>query len=411
MTRAVLRIRGKKLLTVSFAALGPLGNILTPSFFPESFRAYYFVLPLFPLFFFHLREKFAKVGAFFLPFFIFCYVSAFIVEKFGEANEPHTIFRLFLLLCQFFFVIGAASSLRTREEIFSILKTYLSFFFISVTIGYVFFIGFYLGIIPLEFISRFSVLTQFSYNHLRFSPGSYPNEYGIVCSFVLTILILIFFENKTKEFNFSKYSCVFFSLFTFLAFLLTTTRAAYLSFLVSVIYLTWKSRFFIKAMGFFAFIIMLIFYFLSLFKFNMFQILSAGFSQKIDEGSLGDRYFTWIETIERAKDSLFWGTGFASLTHVHNVYLQLTLELGFVGMVLLLGSLFIALIESFFKYKKPIIDETSLFVSKIRMVGLINVLSFAASNHNLNHHLTWFVCFLCFSALRLPFLNARSKQI
>lgn len=405
MISPVLKLNVKKILIFLFVALGPLGNILTPHFFPESFRAYYFLLPLFPLFFFQIRERMAKIGILFLPFFTYCYVSAFIVERFGEANEPHTVFRLFLLICQFFFMIGAASALRKKEEIFSILKTYLNFFFISMVIGYVFFIGYYLKIVPLFIISRFSVLTQFGFGLLRFSPGSYPNEYGIVSSFALSILVLIFLEKKTADFNFTKKTFLFFFLATFLAFLLTTTRAAYLSFFVSMVYLTWKSGNFLKAFASLSIFITGIFSILALFKLNMFRILSAGFSQRIDEGSLGERYFMWLETVEKAKDHSFWGAGFASLTNVHNVYIQLTFELGFVGLILLLGSLFLSSLESFFKHKRPLVDETTLFLSKIRMVGLINVLSFAASNHNLNHHLTWFVCFLCFASLRLPYLE------
>ena len=125
-----IRLNLKKALTYSFVALGPLGNMLTPHFFPNSFRAYYFLLPFFPLFFLMVRERIAKIGILFLPFLIYCYISAFIVEKTGTANESHTLFRFFLLLCQFFFIIGAASALQKKEEVFSIIKVYLTFYFI-----------------------------------------------------------------------------------------------------------------------------------------------------------------------------------------------------------------------------------------------------------------------------------------
>ena len=141
----------------------------------------------------------------------------------------------------------------------------------------------------------------------------------------------------------------------------------------------------------------------------MLQILKAGFQQKINEGSLGDRYHMWQKAIEKLEGNGFLGVGFASLTNAHNVYIQVLFELGLVGSFLLLGSLLLALIESFFKYKRPIEDETFTFLQKIKMVGLINVLSFAASNHNLNHHLTWFVFFLCLIMLRLPYLEKMTE--
>ena len=403
----IIRLNLKKALTFSFAALGPLGNILTPHYFPDSFRAYYFLLPLFPIYFLLVRERIAKIGILFLPFLIYSFFSSHIVDKFGTFNEPHTLFRFYLLVCQFFFIIGAASSLKKKEEILSLLKTYLTFYFISLTIGYIFFFGYYLKLVPLSILSRFSVLTQFGFGLLRFSPGSYPNEYGIVSSFVLSVLAIIFLEKRQSEFPPSKKWFIFLFLSTFLAFLLTTTRAAYLSFLVSTIYIAWKSGYFLKILASAALFITAVFSLLLLCKVNMFHILSHGFTQRIDQGSLGDRYFMWMETIERVKDQTFWGAGFASLTNIHNVYLQLLFELGFVGTVILLGSLFISFIEAFFRHKRPIPDQTSTFLAKTQMVGLINVLSFAASNHNLNHHLTWFVCFLCFAALRLPYLEGR----
>jgi len=401
----IFRLNLKKGLIFAFAALGPLGNILTPHFFPDSFRAYYFLLPFFPLFFLLVRERLAKIGIFFLPFLLYCYVSAFIVEKFGTANEPHTLFRFFLLLCQFFFILGAASALRKKEEILSLLKTYLNFYFISLAIGYLFFIGYYLKIVPLSLIKRFTVITQFGFGLLRFSPGSYPNEYGIVSSFVLSLLILIFLEKKQSEFRFSNKQLAFFFLTTFFAFLLTTTRAAYLSFFVSMTYLAWRSGYFFKTHAYFSLFIASFFSLLLLFKLNMFEILSTGFTQRIDQGSLGDRYSMWMETIEQAQGQTFWGAGFASLTNIHNVYLQLLFELGFVGSVILIGTLFFSIVEGYLKHKRPLPDPNHPFLSKVRMIGLINVFSFAASNHNLNHHLTWFVCFLCFATLRSPYLE------
>ncbi|MGB7977810.1 MAG: O-antigen ligase family protein [Chlamydiales bacterium] len=402
---SVLRLNVKKCLLFSFAALGPLGNILTPYFFPSSFRAYYFLLPFFPLFFLRMNERLAKIGALLLPFFIYCYISAFLVENFGAPNEPHTLFRLFLLFCQFFFILGAASVLTKKTEIFALLKTYLTFFFLSLAIGYLFYIGYYLKIIPIGLIARFSILTQFGFNLLRFSPGSYPNEYGIVSSFVLALLTLIFLDKKLPTFRFSKKSFTLAFLATFLAFLLTTTRAAYLSFLFAMIYLAWKSGYFLKAFTALTLFVTAMFSLLALFKLNMFMILSAGFRQKINEGSLGDRYFTWQNAIEQVKEHPFWGVGFASLTNIHNVYLQLLFELGVVGTLLLLGSLFFLFIEKGFGYRRSIQDETSHFLGQVQMIGLINVLSFAVSNHNLNHHLTWFVSLLCFASLRLRYLE------
>lgn len=399
----ILRFNLKKTLIASFVALGPLGNILTPHFLPTSFRAYYVLLPLFPLFFlFATKERIVKIGILFLPLFLYCALSAFFVETLGSANEPHTVFRFFLLLCQFFFILGAAASLRNKTEPIQLIQTYLNFYYLSLSIGYTFFIGYYLKIFPLWLLDRFSVLTQFGFGILRFSPGSYPNEYGIVSSFVLSILTLLYLEKNPPL---SKKRISFFFFATFIAFLLTTTRAAYLSYFICLIYLTWKSGKFLKYFSYFTLSILTLFTLLLFINLNMFRILSAGFTQKLTEGSLGERYFLWQEIMEKGEEGWLFGVGFGSLTNAHNVYLQLLFELGCIGTILLLGTLAFSFLESFFKFRRSPTDETSIFFSKIRMVGLINVLSFAASNHNLNHHLTWFVFFLCLATLRLPYLN------
>lgn len=405
MIRPIIRFNFKITLILLFAALGPLGNMLTPHFFPDSFRIYYFLLPLFPLFFMMTKERTAKVGIILLPILTYSFFSCFCVEQFGSANESHTLFRYFLLLCQLFFIIGAAGALTKQDQLYSILKTYLTFFFISMGFGYLFFFGYYLKFIPLWLIERFSILTQFGFGILRFSPGSYPNEYGIVSSFVLSILTLIYLDNKRGLFKYGSKSFLFLYLSTFLAFLLTTTRAAYLSFFVSFIYIVIKERSFLKILIRASIFLTIIFTVLMTFGFNMFSILKAGFSQKINEGSLGERYYMWQEALEKFDGHGFLGVGFASLTNVHNVYIQLLFELGFFGSILLIGSLFMVMLETSFRYQRKEETETSRFFRKVRWVGLINVLSFAASNHNLNHHLTWLTFLLCLATLRISYLE------
>lgn len=408
MIRPVIRFNLKKVLAFAFIALGPLGNLLTPHFLPHSFRAYYFLLPFFPIFFFVAQERMVKIGVLFLPVFLYCFVSAYHVEVFGVPSEPFPVFRFFLLFCQFFFIIGAASSLSKQEELNQMLKTYINCYVISLAVGWVFFLGYYLELIPMSIIARFSVLAQFGWGLLRFSPGSYPNEYGIVSSFVLSILTLFLCDSKVAEsLNFSKKWVQVIFVGTFLAFLLATTRAAYLSYVMCLIYVIWQSKKPMKIILFMFIFATTICSVLLLFNVDMFRVLRQGFNQRLDEGSVGERYFTWLDAAEQANESPLFGVGFASLTNIHNVYLQLCFELGFVGFVLLLGCLSFFAIEVVFSFRRGIRDASQHFLEKIRMIGLINVLSFAASNHNLNHHLTWFVFLICFASLRLPYLKVR----
>lgn len=400
MIRPVVSFNIREALMFAFVALGPIGNMLTPHFLPDSFRAYYFLLPLFPFFFAVAYGRAVKVGIIFLPLLTYCLISACNVEFVGASNEPFPLFRYCLLFCQFSFIIGAASFLENREQIYRLIKTYLNFYFVSLAIGWFFFIGYYLKVVSLGLITRFSVLTQFGWGILRFSPGSYPNEYGIVSSFALSLLTLIYLEKKNSPVQFPKFRFLILFIATFLAFLLATTRAAYLSYLVCALYLIWTSGAFIKNL------VKLACFFtgclgLLAFKLNMFKILNSGFSQKMDQGSLGERYFAWINATQRAGEHPLLGVGFGSLTNIHNVYLQLLFELGIVGSVVFFGCLVVFVVETFFRYGYSAIDQSSRFLHKVKMLGLINVLSFAASNHNLNHHLTWFTFFLCLAGMKL----------
>ncbi|OGN55977.1 MAG: hypothetical protein A3D96_03270 [Chlamydiae bacterium RIFCSPHIGHO2_12_FULL_44_59] len=397
----MIRFNPQRLLIYLYVALGPLGTLLTPAFLPKSFRSYYFVLPLFPLFFRIVNERIAKIGILFLPLLTYAFFSSAWTECLGKANEPHSLFRYGLLISQFFFVLGAASVIKNQKELVSFLKTYLVFFYVSLLVGYFFFFGYYLKIISLAQIARCSILVQFGWGLLRFSPGSYPNEYGIVSSFVLSFMLLIYFAQKEAQFGLSKKMLYILFSLTFLAFLLTTTRAAYLSFATSLLYIAIKEKKRLKRLLRFFLLITAIFGALSYFEINMFTILRTGFSQKIHQGSFGERYFMWQTALERLQGHEFLGVGFTSLTNIHDVYIQLLLELGFIGSLLLFGGLFLSAIETFFSLKKmnPL-EEEHRFFTKVRVVGLINVLSFAFTNHNLNHHMTWFIVLLNLAALR-----------
>lgn len=192
----------KKWLIYLFIFLGPLGNLLTPGGLPPAFRTYYFVLLGFPLFFNRIDQKQHKLFFLLLPFFLYCFVSSMLVDE----EAFYATYRFFLLFFQFLFVLGAAAYINSQKEALTI---YLKSFFISLIVGYTFLFGFYMKLISFETIERFSVLGQFGYGMLRFSIGSYPNEYGIVASFVSAVLLLSL-SQKWKALPFSRTTTIIF---------------------------------------------------------------------------------------------------------------------------------------------------------------------------------------------------------
>lgn len=370
--------------------------MLTPHFLPISFRLYYLALLGFPLFFLKIRESHFRLALLFTPFFFYCLLSASYVEFFGGANEPFPLFRCCLLMCQFFFIIGASSKITDKKEILEIVSLYLKAFFVSMVVGYVLFLGFSFHMISFSTIQRFSIEAQTTpMGSLRFAPGTTANEYGIWSSFFVSILTILVFD-RSKPFSISKRYLLIYFILAIVALLLTTTRAAYIACILSLFYIA-KNK---KNTVMFVFYILSVFFavcfLLVYFGVDIFNIFKVGFTQRFDSGSLGSRTSFWLDALNVFKDQLLLGNGFASLTNLHNVYLQLLFELGVVGIVLLTGTLLILLIEGFFKRRPRLVenDECSRFLKQVKIIGLIHVLWFAASNHNLNQHLTWFVCFL-----------------
>ncbi len=402
----------KRGLLKSFIILGPLGNLLTPQLITHSFRTYYFCLLAFPLFYIPFHKSRLKLALFSIPFFLYCFISALVVQF--DGGEEFPIFRAFLLLFQFLFVLGASSCLHSYDEILRLVALYVKSFFFSLMIGYVFYLGFYLDVIPLSSIEHFSVLTQFGYGFLRFSPGSYPNEYGMVSSLVLSILTWMLLEYKNQRIKdfFSKMFLILFYILTFIALFLTTTRTAYLSYFFVLSYMAWKKqrlvRVFLMASTCFLIVVVM----MRGAGINMLEVLASGFKVDIlTSGSLAERFDLWSRAYEAFFKNPLFGEGFSVHTNIHNLYLQLIFELGIAGVGVLLGVCFLFLFEKgyirFFGRKENKESFETQFLKTVITAGVIQVLWFAGSNHNLNHHLTWLVVFLWFS---LAFLKARKER-
>jgi len=384
-----------------FIYLGPWGNLLTPSFFPRAFRLYYLLLPFFWLFFSRIKASSLWIATIFSPFLIYCFFSALLVEVTGLQRDGDQLFRCCLFLCHFFFALGAASWIESCEKLSQLLFGFLKSFFAVLCIGFGLFLGYYAGFFSEAILERFSILTQFGYGILRFSPGSYPNEFGTLCSFVLSIWLLALFIDRTHGPFLPKSLYRLRGVFLFLtlcALILTTTRSAYISFLMGLIYLFYRfgrsslAPLFWKTFALVAALIGMI------FGTFLQSILKASFYLSLQDGSLRERYSAWLEAFSIFKSQPIFGAGFGAFSQLHNVYLALPFELGLFG-----TSLFVCLVALFWLMshrfeKAAVLSKEELFVQGVKKLGLIHVFWFAASNHNLHHHLTWLVFFLCFAS-------------
>lgn len=401
-----------------FAFLGPLGNIFCPSFFPYQFRMFYLILPLFFLFYSKLYRQEIKTLLSFFPFLMYALISSyFCINRPSLHYETSMLSRVFLFVCEVFFMFGAAFYLRDRIPALEknrLICLYLYGFFLSLLIGYILFIGYYVHIIPLQLIDRCTVITQFGWGILRFSPGSYANEYGIVSSFVASILLLLIAEKNHPDFQigFSKKTLYLFFWLTFLALLLTTTRAAYLSFFFGMIYILCTSKRFRFMLCYVSLGVTALFILLGpKLKFLITILLGAFTPQGYKGHSIKMRFDHWTESFQAFSDFPIFGRGFGALFYIHNVYLEIFSELGVLGSLTLVMFGIIYFIQHNKMIKKIFLQrwalKKELFSNRTIVLGLIHVFWFAATNHNMNHHLTWMV-FLLFN---ITLFTKTSKKI
>lgn len=408
------------LLIPLYIFCGAMGSLIP--FSSGSFRFFYVLLPLIILVsLFHLsRKRTPFFITLFVPYLLFSAVSAYLTHLNPHAvnsslsTDQGPVSRIILLACLLFstFLMADHAMKKDMKSKANYIKVFLFSYFISMIIGYIFFIGYYLGAVSIKWISRFQVLTQFygKENLLRFSPGSYPNEYGNASSFVLAVLVLLFLsrtELKKQNLFFNRFGSTLFMAVFFLlatgALFLTETRSAYITLTLSLLYIAVSSHLSPKQIMMTVLkvvpVIAIIYLVIQRFLFNInavFMLEYNGFFAAY--GSTTTRFLAWHLAYINFSKNIILGSGFGTASGIHNTYLQLLFETGLLGIALLLLALFIfwrhyrtGVIR--FKRQKDS-DIRSDLLWKITNIGFIHVLWFATNNHNLNHFLTWFVIFL-----------------
>lgn len=407
-----------RMLINAFVFFGVIGNLIPFMSISKAFRFYYTLLPIIILYFILKKNnriilKYAitclPLFLYFLASAVFAYFSDDILDM-GTASstEQNPLIRLLLLYCLFLATVALASCADAMDikHKFDIILLYLRGFFITAIVGFIFFIGFYRGSISLGFISQFQVLVQFGAGGLlRMSPGSYPNEYGTVASFSLSILTLLFFNKqqlrKEGVMFVSRINVIYYTIFwivSIIALFLSTTRSAYISYVVSFFYINFsqgKVKNILKS----ALCFSIIFVCVQLYVYDVSSIfVSAYNSIYTSNGSAAARWQAWMEGWKYFRQNLMFGMGFGKYSISHNTYLQLLFECGISGVAIFF--LTFVLMRDMYSSKKNTIDDSATILHeiflKIRRIAVWHVLWFAMSNHNLNHHLTWFCVLLIF---------------
>ena len=345
-------------------------------------------------------------------------------------NSDHML-KLILLISLFISTVVMAAKLKKEsiDEKFNIVVLYLKIFIVTAIIGMMFFVGYYLKIIPVNFISQFQVQLQFGAGGLlRVSPGSYPNEYGTVASFAMSIFTLLLFnkdqlKNENTIFTNKKNNFLFIAswILTLVVLFLATTRSAYASFAIALIYIIFtnkKVNSLIKSILKITFLFIVICIFVQAFVYDINSHFIKIYNSTFENGgnsSIQKRYEKWDDASEYISENLFFGIGYGKNSTTHNVYLQLPSEIGVVGIVILIITFILLGCSEMMKTEKIFLPPTVKYelLLKVKNIAIIHVLWFATNNHNLNHHLTWF-CILLILSLRYKIVNqeyvSRKKQ-
>jgi O-antigen ligase len=281
-----------------------------------------------------------------------------------------------------------------------IIKNVVNGFTVTLIIGFLVYIAVIMGVLPMQLYENMNVITQMGYGFLRFSPGSYPNEFGIMSAYFCILAVYLIICNNTV---FNKKYLYFVFFLSFAGMVLSTTRAAYLSFAISFIYLfiSFKLNHKIK---FVIFSILIAVVSIMLIPDTVFQyasgVLEKGYNSALSSaGSVEDRYIAWKEAWNLFQGNLFFGVGFENpqISMAHNTYLQFLFGFGVIG-IIFLSIICFMIVYIFKKQYETISNKCDAPYRNMAFIGLIHVLSFALTNHNQNHFLTWFTVFLFLSS-------------
>lgn len=422
-------------IVLAFLISAPLGKLIPVPGTPHSFRFFYLLmaasLPLLALGLISRRLVLFALSQ--LPFLLYLLASAIQTFTPGsvEGAEGNPVFRALLLAVELAFTALIASHcqrepLHVRAQLAVIpLLSYL----VSLAFGYVFFVGFYTGALSTAILEPFYVILDFGYGLLRFSPGSYANEYGIVSSFFasLTLILILRWEQVCLALGWAPRWLAWFRRILIatwplmiIALFLSTTRAAYIAFAVSLVAIgislpTLRARtLFFVTMGAAAAMALAI----AQQYFDVLGVFRVAYTAFFDKNaSAYTRFSDWQRAYAAFALSPWTGSGFGTTEFIHNVYLQVLFGAGLIG-GLLFGFFFVALrsarqsVEALPRNTDGRRQAASLgLLRTMMMLAVFHTLWFGCSNHNFNHFLTWFTVLLVLMTPRRTVSSVASETV
>ena len=215
-------------LVYSYFFTAPFGNVFLPAIFKSEVRIFHLLLPLFPIFYTKITKTDFYNLIIFAPFLLYCIFSIYITALIPREDGNLVLMKGVLFIMHALFIFGASITFTKDPQL--LIKRYCQAMTLIILFGFVLFIGYYTGAFSLKNLSLFCIEVQHAYGLLRFSPGTYANEFGTISSFFLLLLIVSFSIRRSIV----KFLLI---ILTLTSLILSTTRSAYISFFAASIFL------------------------------------------------------------------------------------------------------------------------------------------------------------------------------
>lgn len=410
----------KELLLRLTFFLGPTGIFFTPVPGIGSLRTFYFVTVIINAVCLWrvVKRDLAHYGVLALIFLILFFSSSFCLVSlsYDVPLYVNPVVRV-VVICNLMFGFFNISRLILKSRRPDILQVLLSDSFKGFCcvffLGLALYIGYISGKVSSDLYNRFTTLEQTAYGYSRFSPGTYPNEFGVICSFYALYAVLLS-QMKKRVVAYLLLSVVFMA-----GVFLTSTRAAYITLVIGYAYIAFSIPGLMRRLVLcllpvlFAPVVMMV---LGAFSFDVIDVISRGYDSAANQtGSSNVRMEDWEAALDDLLDNFYFGVGFESpkAYSLHNLPLQIAYGLGLLGTALLVFSFIIfAYINSKSTWAiRVFYSSDGNFLRTVRMVLLFHVMIFGLTNHNQAHFFTWMLFALCCIRIRTCGSVPRSSNV
>ncbi len=316
-------------------------------------------------------------------------------SEFYEKVDSVKIFLNYIFLQIICFTL--ALSLNTKLKLINALKMTFTSFLLVLTFGFFQQIFYYLGLYdPNLYVGFHSLIVDYYGPFLRFSPGTFSNEFGEIIQTVLIFLSIFIYNFKDKISTLNKIYIYNIWLISVIALILNFTRISWIVYFLFILSFFGFSKGRIKEKLFLVLSIITIAsitYFLYT-ETNIAVIVSI-FDRFIElselsSSSAGTRLEAWEISYNLFLESPIIGHGLGTASETHNVPLQLLAETGIQGLI---GFYFLIfyLLNKFFKMIKRTEDLFLKSISIAVFYSLLSCVIFDFTNHGIYHFVLWLI--------------------